>query len=997
MAGGGVVLARVSALNVADYEGRLTWYVIIVALIASAGGLLFGYDIGITGGVEAFEEFQYKASARACRKLLPGTYNDQKLQVFTSSLFLAGLFSSIFAGHITRHFGRKLTMIIGACWFLAGAGLNAVVQANQVVPLYLSEMVPFRYRGGLNMMFQLLINYGVQDWAHGWRLSLGLAAVPALVLLAGGILLPESPNSLIERGHVERGRSVLERLRGTTNVHAEFADIQEASELAGKIRLRDSWKAMFTRPYSPMLTVTCLIAMLQQWTGNVPVIFNSLGSGKSASLLNTVIIGAVNVVSTFVSILSVDKFGRRFLFLEGGIQMAAAQIVTGVVLGVEFGKHNNTLPNNVAVGVLIVICVFVAGFAWSWGPLGWLVPSEIQTLETRAAGMSAAVVINFLFSFVVGQAFLSMLCAMRWGVFIFFAGWVVLMTFFIYFFLPETKGIPVERIHARFAKHWFWSKWMGPAAAEIIERDETRTASRKAGQLEAAPAPAPPARPPPTADYEGRLTWYVIIVALIASAGGLLFGYDIGITGGVESMEPFQRMFFNDVWQATYGPNAVANNDPYCKYNDQTLQVFTSILFLAGMFSSFFAGYVTRHWGRKMTMAIGGLWFLAGAGLNAVVPLYLSEMAPFRYRGGLNMLFQLAVTIGIIVAQASVWGTNKWEEGWRLSLGLAGVPACVLLLGGILLPESPNSLIERGHLDRGRQVLQRLRGTDRVDAEFADIREASELAGQIRVRDSWRTMFTKAYSPMLIVTAMIAMLQQWTGNVPVIFSSLGSGAEGALLNTVSTFVSILSVDKFGRKFLFIEGGIQASPCCCSNQCTCLLCLLWLQMCVAQIITGVVLAVEFPKYNNVLPTNVDIGVLIVICVFVAEIQTLETRAAGMSVAVTINFLFSFVVGQCFLNMLCAMKWGVFIFFAGWVALMTVFIIFFLPETKGVPVERIHVKFAKHWFWGKWMGPAAREIIERDETRTASRKAGQLEAAPAPAPPPVHPAPQAQAVV
>lgn len=534
MAGGGAVLTR--AAHVSEYEGKLTWYVVIVALIASAGGLLFGYDIGITGGVEAFEEFQQKffPDVYRAKHLEPQgevdpycTYNDQKLQVFTSSLFLAGLFSSLFAGHITRHFGRKITMIVAACWFLIGSGLNAGAQAlwmlvlgrvclgfgvgmaNQVVPLYLSEMAPFKYRGGLNMLFQLavtigilaaqLINYGVQDWAHGWRLSLGLAAVPACVLLLGGIMLPESPNSLIERGHLDKGRHVLERLRGTNNVHAEFNDIHDASVSAGNVRLRDSWRAMFTRPYSPMLVVTCMIAMLQQWTGinaimfYVPVIFSSLGSGKSAALLNTVIIGAVNVVATFVSILSVDKFGRRFLFIQGGIQMAIAQIVTGVVLGTQFSKYDNTLPSNVAVGVLIVICVFVAGFAWSWGPLGWLVPSEIQTMETRAAGMSAAVTINFLFSFVVGQAFLSMLCAMRWGVFLFFAGWVVLATLFIFFFLPETKGVPVERIQVKFAQHWFWSKWMGPAAQEVINREDTRTATRKAAQLEGgAPYPAAP-------------------------------------------------------------------------------------------------------------------------------------------------------------------------------------------------------------------------------------------------------------------------------------------------------------------------------------------------------------------------------------------------------------------------------------------------------------------------------------------------------------------------
>ena len=90
-----------------------------------------------------------------------------------------------------------------------------------------------------------------------------------------------------------------------------------------------------------------------------------LGSGRKASLLNTVIIGAVNVVSTFVAIFTVDRLGRRALFLEGGTQMVLAQVITAVVLAVEFGKYTTAdLPSNVAIGVLIVVCVFVAGFAW---------------------------------------------------------------------------------------------------------------------------------------------------------------------------------------------------------------------------------------------------------------------------------------------------------------------------------------------------------------------------------------------------------------------------------------------------------------------------------------------------------------------------------------------------------------------------------------------------------------------------------------------------------
>jgi MFS family permease len=215
----------------------------------------------------------------------------------------------------------------------------------------------------------------------------------------------------------------------------------------------------------------------------VPVLFSSLGSGHEASLLNAVIIGCFNVLATLVAIFTVDKLGRRTLLLEGGIQMCVSMIITAVVLGVEFSTYNTSnLPSGVAIGVLVVIIVFVTGFAWSWGPLGWLVPSEIQTMETRAAGMASAVMINFLFSFVIGQCFLSMLCAFEWAVFLFFAGFVVLMTLFVFFLLPETKGIPIERVQAKFAKHRLWSRLMGPAAAEIIARDKEQIAEKRAAQ-----------------------------------------------------------------------------------------------------------------------------------------------------------------------------------------------------------------------------------------------------------------------------------------------------------------------------------------------------------------------------------------------------------------------------------------------------------------------------------------------------------------------------------
>lgn len=228
-------------------------------------------------------------------------YNSHTLQLFTSSLFLAGLVISLPAAYATRKFGRKFTMICAAAFFLIGSALNAAAQnlamlivgrimlgfgigsANAVVPLYLSEMAPFKLRGALNQLFQLqttlgiliaqLINYGVSEWDQGWRLSLGLAAVPALILLLGGLLLPESPNSLVERGYEAAGREVLEKLRGTTAINAEFEDIKQAVTEAQKISAIDSFRTQFTRPYLPMFYVTIAIAFFQQLSGINSIMF----------------------------------------------------------------------------------------------------------------------------------------------------------------------------------------------------------------------------------------------------------------------------------------------------------------------------------------------------------------------------------------------------------------------------------------------------------------------------------------------------------------------------------------------------------------------------------------------------------------------------------------------------------------------------------------------------------------------------------------------------
>ncbi|KAK8468938.1 hypothetical protein PHAVU_006G160700 [Phaseolus vulgaris] len=412
--------------------------------------------------------------------------------LFTSSLYLAALVASVLASTVTRVFGRRITMISG------GAGLNAFAEhvwmlivgrmllgfgigcANQSVPIYVSEVAPYKYRGALNMMFQLAITIGIfvanvlnyifakMENGEGWRYSLGFAGVPAIMIIIGAIFLPDSPSSLIERGLDEKAKNELIKIRGTTDIEEEFGDLVAARESSKAVK--HPWTSLLNRQYRPQLTFAIAIPFFQQLTGmNVivfyaPVLFKTIGFGATASLMFAMITGGCNAIATLVSIFTVDKFGRRTLFLEGGIQMFICQIVITIAIACKFGLDGNPriLPKWYAIVVVCGICMYVAGFAWSWGPLRWLVPSEIFPLEVRSAAQSINVSVNMIFTFAIAQIFTAMLCHMKFGLFIFFACFVIVMSTFIYKFLPETKGVPIEEMHVVWQTHPYWKKFVKP-------------------------------------------------------------------------------------------------------------------------------------------------------------------------------------------------------------------------------------------------------------------------------------------------------------------------------------------------------------------------------------------------------------------------------------------------------------------------------------------------------------------------------------------------------
>lgn len=498
--------------DVKEFSGKMTASVIITCIVAASGGLIFGYDIGISGGVTTMQSFLSKFFPSVFRKMMDSKqdeyciYDSEVLTAFTSSLYIAGLVASLMATRVTKALGRQATMLIGGVTFLCGSVINGAAVnvvmlilgrillglgvgfANQATPLYLSEMAPSRWRGAFNTGFQFmigigvvaanLINYGtarINGW--GWRLSLGLAAVPAAVMTAGTLLITDTPSSLIQRGKIDQARLSLRRVRGPNiDIEPELAELIKLDELSKSVK-DEPFKNIVRRRYRPHLVMSILIPLFQQMTGiNViafyaPVLFGTVGFGSNAALMAAVILGLVNLGSILVSTFVVDRYGRKVLFMQGGAQMIICQLAVACILGVKVGRNGNELlSKGYSEAVLVLMCLYAAGFGWSWGPLSWLIPSEIFPMEIRAAGQSISVAVNFAVTFVLAQTFLTMLCHFKYGTFLFYAGWITLMTAFVAFFLPETKGVPLDSMHVVWERHWYWRRF-------VLDKKPTEMAS----------------------------------------------------------------------------------------------------------------------------------------------------------------------------------------------------------------------------------------------------------------------------------------------------------------------------------------------------------------------------------------------------------------------------------------------------------------------------------------------------------------------------------------
>jgi MFS transporter, SP family, arabinose:H+ symporter len=442
-----------------------------LSLLATLGGFLFGYDTSNIGSALNFVPYKLHGLA---------------LGYLVSGASLGAAAGALLAGPVADRFGRKWLLIIDAAIYAAGAILSAVTPDAAVLLIartliglaigadsaiataYIAEFAPKNRRGSLAMLQQWMITVGIlvsyivalivfsafpnAAASVGWRLVLGLGAVPALAGLVLRTQMPESPRWLLRHGRYGDVRKVMAAL-GAGDVSLEdvrrTAAVLDQAE-AAQGGARRAWTPGVRRA----LVVVCVFFIFQQITGiNVPLYYGPhlLGpifAGSHASLVVATIAGveitaimtSVNVASTYLGFRWIDKFGRRKLAIGGYAGMIVFALVAA--LGIAFLSGTPRL-----VIIMIGLDFFIASFAIGVGGVGWTLQGEVFPTAVRGQAAAFAAMIDWLANFALIEIFPVWQNAISLGgVMVCFAGLAALAIAFVYRFLPETKGLPVEDI-----------------------------------------------------------------------------------------------------------------------------------------------------------------------------------------------------------------------------------------------------------------------------------------------------------------------------------------------------------------------------------------------------------------------------------------------------------------------------------------------------------------------------------------------------------------------
>ncbi len=450
-----------SGSRAASSPVRLTSRAMVVCLLAALAGLMFGLDIGVISGALDFIGKHFHASNR--------------MQEWIVSSMMAGAAAgALLAAPMSLKLGRKRSLIIAAIMFVAGSLVCALAPsiavlilgrivlglaigiAAFVAPLYLSEVAAEHIRGAMISLYQLMITVGIflafvsdslLSYSGSWRLMLGIIVVPAGFFLVGMFFVPDSPRWLMLRGRREEARAVLADL-GNDRVHID----EEIAEIDTQLQVKQQGLQMFRENSNFRRSVWLGVGLqvVQQLTGiNVlmyyaPKVFEGAGFGQHAASWATATVGLVNVLSTFIAIAFVDRWGRKPILIASFSIMTIGMAVVGTLLGT--GIHSETMRLVVAAMLL----VFIVGFAMGAGPLVWILCAEIQPLKGRDFGIACSTFTNWAANWLVGNTFLTLLHNLGQGpTFWLFAVFNAAFIGFVLLFVPETKGVSLEFLERR--------------------------------------------------------------------------------------------------------------------------------------------------------------------------------------------------------------------------------------------------------------------------------------------------------------------------------------------------------------------------------------------------------------------------------------------------------------------------------------------------------------------------------------------------------------------
>jgi sugar porter (SP) family MFS transporter len=432
-----------------------------VSFIAGMGGILYGYDMGIIAAALIFVRDTFTLSIRM-------------QEIVVSVVLIGAMLGAIIGGSVADRIGRRATLLWGAGMFIVGSILAplspnvetlivaraflglAIGFTSVTAPVFISELAPPQSRGKLISIYQFALTLGIAladltgYWLagqHAWRSMFGLGIVPAAVFLVLVLTLPESPRWLFSQNRVNEARSVLHSYTDERGAQLLLDDIQAAIE--AKVDKR--WSSLWAPGVRGALFTAVGFTVLQQVTGINTIIYYGpqifalagITSNKSA-IFATLIVAVTNMLFTLLALVLVDRVGRKPLLYAG----VGGMTISLVLLSYAF--HNQALFGS-SLGIVATLCLvlYIACFAFSMGPIAWILVSEVFPLQIRARGVAAATIGSGASNFLVSLTFLSLIKSAGNSVtFSLYAVFCVITLLFVRFIVPETKGRELESISA---------------------------------------------------------------------------------------------------------------------------------------------------------------------------------------------------------------------------------------------------------------------------------------------------------------------------------------------------------------------------------------------------------------------------------------------------------------------------------------------------------------------------------------------------------------------